>query len=110
MLELTREQLTQLGQYEHEGFVARVRADVVREFPEVNGEGLQQRLVVAHDRALKLGLESPQARTQFLYHEAFAPGFYEQPAIAAWLQRPGEHPEQRWRDFVALAGSRVEGQ
>jgi hypothetical protein len=108
MLELTEDQLRQLQQHEHAGFVARVRADVVREFPDADSEGLERRLLVAHDRALHLGLESPAARTQFLYQEAFAPGFYEQPAIAAWLTRPGEPPEQRWRDFVALAKARVE--
>lgn len=109
MLELTEEQLRHLQQQEHAGFVSRVRADIVREFTDVDDDGLRQRLLVAHDRALRLGLESPVARTQFLYQEAFAPGFYEQPAIAAWLTKPGEHPEQRWRDFMALARARVEG-
>lgn len=108
MLELTEDQLRQLLQHEHEGFVSRARADIIREFPEVEHDGLQQRLLVAHDRALRFGLESPAARTQFLYQEAFVPGFYEQPAIAAWLTRPGAPPEQRWRDFMALAKARVE--
>ena len=108
MLELTEDQLRQLRQHEHEGFVSRVRADIVREFPDVDSDGLQQRLLVAHDRALRFGLESAAARTQFLFQEAFAPRFYEQPAIAAWLTRPGEHPNQRWKDFMALTRARVE--
>ena len=108
MLELTEDQLRQLRQHEHEGFVSRVRADIVREFPDVDNDGLQQRLLVAHDRALRFGLESSTARTQFLFQEAFAAGFYEQPAIVAWLTRPGEHPEQRWKDFAALTKTRVE--
>ena len=99
MLELTQDQLRQLQQHEHAGFVSRVRADVVREFPGVDRGGLEPRLLAAHERALQLGLQSPAARTQFLYQEAFAPGFYQQPAIADWLTRPGEPPEQRWRDF-----------
>lgn len=108
MLELTEDQLRQLQQHEHDGFVSRVRADLVKEFPEVDSAGLQQRLLVAHDRALRFGLESPAARTQFLYQEAFAPGFYEQPAIVAWLTKRGQTTEQRWSDFMALAKARVE--
>jgi hypothetical protein len=108
MLELTEEQLRQLQRHEHAAFVSRVRDEIVREFPETQRDGLSEQLQVAHDRALQFGLESPASRTQFLYQDAFAPGFYERPAIAAWLTRPGQHPEQRWRDFMALARSRVE--
>jgi hypothetical protein len=61
----------------------------------------------AHDRAIGFGLESALARTQFLYQEAFAPGLYEHPAFVAWIKRPGAGPEQRWRDFMALADARL---
>lgn len=108
MLELTEDQLVQLQRSEHAGFVSRVQANIVREFPEVQDDRLQQRLLVAHDRALRIGLESPASRTQFLYEEAFAPGFYEHPAISAWLSKPGQPPEQRWADFMALAKARIE--
>jgi hypothetical protein len=108
MLELTEAQLQQMRQHEHAGFVSRVRADLLTRFPDLaSDESLQQRLSVAHDRALALGLESAQARTQFLYQEAFAPGFSEQAAVTAWLKRPGASPEQRWRDFMALADTRL---
>lgn len=108
MLELSEDQLRLLRDNEDAGFVSRIRSQLVAEFPDVNDSGLQQRLQMAHDRALYLGLESAESRTQFLYQEAFAPGFYEQPAIAAWLTRPGAPPEQRWRDFMALASKRIE--
>lgn len=108
MLELSEDQMHQLLESENAGFVSRVRAKLVADFPDVNDTGLHQRLLVAHDRALRFGLESPESRTQFLFQEAFAPGFYEQPAIAAWLTRPGAPPEQRWRDFMALVNKRIE--
>jgi hypothetical protein len=108
MLELTPGQLHQMRRLEHAGFVRRVRAELLTRFPELaNDHALEQRLLVAHDNALVLGLESSQARTQFLYQEAFAPRFSDQPAVAAWLRRPGAPPEQRWRDFMALAHARL---
>jgi hypothetical protein len=108
MLELTESQLQQLRQHEHAGFVGRVHDELVAKFPELAVEAdLQQRLGTAHERALALGLESGKARTQFLYQEAFTPGFSEQPAVTAWLQRPGASPEQRWRDFTALVDARL---
>ena len=108
MLELTEGQLLQMRQYEHAAFVGRVRAELVVKFPELaSDDQLEQRLLVAHDRAIEFGLEGAQARTQFLYQEAFAPGFYEAPAFVAWIKRPGADPEQRWRDFMALADARL---
>lgn len=108
MLELTEAQLQQMRHNEHAGFVGRVHEELMVKFPElVADEDLRQRLNTAHGRALALGLHSGQARTQFLYQEAFAPQFSEQPAVAAWLQRSGASPEQRWRDFLALATERL---
>lgn len=108
MLELAEDQLQQMRQHEHAAFVGRVRAELVMKFPELaTDQGLEQRLLLAHDRAVDFGLESAQARTQFLYQEAFAPGFYDAPAFVAWIKRPGAEPEQRWRDFIALAEARL---
>ena len=108
MLELSEQQLARMQRHEHAGFVGRVHAEIVREFPELAGDvGLLQRLNAAHDRALALGLESGRARTQFLYQEAFAPGLSQQPAVTAWISRPGASPEQRWNDFMALANARL---
>jgi hypothetical protein len=108
MLELTEDQLQQMRQHEHAAFVSRVRAELVAKFPELANENqLEQRLLAAHDRAISFGLESALARTQFIYQEAFAPGFYEAPAFVAWIKRPGAEPEQRWRDFIALAEARL---
>jgi hypothetical protein len=108
MLELTENQLRQMRLHEHAAFVSRVRAELVAKFPELaSDDALEQRLLVAHDRAIGFGLESAQARTQFLYQEAFAPGFDKHPAFVSWLGRPGAEPEQRWRDFIALAEARL---
>jgi hypothetical protein len=108
MLELTEDQLLQMRQHEHVAFVGRVRGEVLVKFPELaSDDRLEQRLLMAHARAIGFGLESAQARTQFLYQEAFAPGFYEAPAFEAWIKRSGGEPEQRWRDLMALAEARL---
>ena len=108
MLELSEAQLQQMRRHEHAGFVGRVQAELLEKFPELAAdEGLRQRLGIAHDRALAAGLESGLARTQFLYQEAFTPGFAEQSAVTAWLKRPGAAPEQRWRDFMASINARL---
>lgn len=107
MIKLSEEQLRRLQALEEADFVFRVHAALVAEFPDVATASLPQRLLAAHERALQFGLDSPESRTQFLYQEAFAPGFHDQPAIAAWLARPGAPAEQRWRDFMALAQARM---
>lgn len=108
MLELTENQVQQMQQHEHAGFVTRVHSGLLTQFPDLASErGLNVRLIAAHVAALEFGLESAQARTQFLYQEALAPGFYRQAAIAAWIKRPGAEPEQRWRDFMALVKARL---
>lgn len=108
MLELTEAQLGQMRQHEHAAFVGRVHAELLAKFPELAAdEDLHPRLRTAHDRALALGLESGQARTQFLYKEAFTPSFSAQSAVTTWVKRPGASPEQRWRDFMALTDSRL---
>ena len=104
MLELTQAQLDQLQRLEHDDFVSRVRVEIVERFPELSSdEGLLLRMRAAHGHALCIGIEDAGQRTQFLYTEAFAPGFYEKPAVAAWLARPGASPAQRWKDFMALS-------
>lgn len=110
MLELTEEQVERLRQREHADFVARLKTALVEKFPELAADDtLQPRLRVAHDWALRMGFESAEARTQLLFQEAFAPGFYEAPAIAAWLTKPGAPIEQRWADLMALADARIQG-
>lgn len=108
MLELTQEQLDTLRQHEHTAFVSRVKDEIAAQFPDAASPRLRDQLLQAHDRALQLGLESTEARTQFLYQAAFAPGFYDLPAITHWLSQPGATVEQRWRDFLALATARIE--
>ena len=80
--------------------------DLVRQFPELGSdERLLERLNTAYAAALAFGLESAEARVQFLYYEAFAPRFYELPAVRAWLTKPGSTVDQRWRDLVARLNS-----
>jgi len=61
---------------------------------------LKARLEQAYTQAGTLGFTDGSAITEFLYYEAFAPGFYRQPAISAWLSKPGASVEQRFADLL----------
>jgi hypothetical protein len=68
---------------------------------------LPGRLARAYDAAAALGFTDGPTITQFLYYEAFAPGFHREPAIRAWLTKPGQTVEQRFADLVAYMKSRL---
>jgi len=108
MLEFSADQLAQLQQLEHDGFVVRVRDELLRQTPALGADpAFGARLRDAHRQALAWGLHDAQARIQFLHQEAYAPAFHAAPAVRAWLLRPGATIEQRWRDLLALASARM---
>lgn len=108
MLKLSETQLSQLDRLEELQYVAGVRQNILREYSSLVSEaGLGARLEQAYKHAVDLGFVDGTAITQFLYYDAFAPGFYREPAINAWLTRPGKSVEQRFTDLNAQLKSKL---
>lgn len=108
MLKLSEAQLAQLDQLEKLQYVGEVRRNIIIEYPELSDDGtLKNRLEQAYRHAAALGFTDGPAVTQFLYYEAFAPGFYRQPAINAWLTKPGQSVEQRFADLIVQMRSQL---
>jgi hypothetical protein len=107
MLDLTQDQLDRLAELEQHQYVAEVRRQVIISNPEMaSDDGLLDRLEAAYAYCKGIGFTHGPAITQFLFYEAFAPGFYRAPAVDAWLRRPD--PEQRFSDLLAVARSKME--
>lgn len=103
MLELNAQQLAALDELEKRQYVQQVHADLVAAHPELAADaGVSGRLQTAYQQAVALGFAEGGAITQFLYCEVFAPGFYKQPAIDAWLRNAGRPVEQRWSDLIEV--------
>jgi hypothetical protein len=108
MLKLSEAQLAQLDHLEKLQYVDEVRKNIIAEYPELAEDGtLKTRLEQAYRYAVALGFTDGSAITQFLYYEAFAPYFYRQAAINAWLTKPGQNIEQRFADLVVQMKSKL---
>lgn len=108
VLKLSEEQLAHLDLLEKRQYIKQVCKNIVREHPELASDrGLPDRLERAYAHAVALGFTDGGAITQFLYYEAFAPNFYREPAIDAWLRKPGRPVEQRFADMIAWVKSRL---
>jgi len=103
MLELNDQQLAALDELEKRQYVQQVHQSLINDHPELAADPtLLPRLQTAYQRAVALGFTEGGAITQFLHYEAFAPGFYKNPAIDAWLRKPGRPVEQRWSDLIEV--------
>jgi hypothetical protein len=108
MLELSHDQWSRLDALEKQQYVDEVRKAVVAGDARIaQDSGLLARLQAAYRRALELGFVDGPGITQFLVHEAYAPGFDQQPAVRAWLAKPGDSVEQRFADLVATLKART---
>lgn len=108
MLKLSEEQLAHLDVLEKHQYVKEVCKNIVKEHPELASDrSLADRLERAYAHVVGLGFADGGAITQFLYYEAFAPNFYRQPAVDAWLRKPGRPVEQRFADMIAWVKSRL---
>ncbi len=102
MLKLSEGQLAKLDELEKMQYVGEVHNSIIKDHPEYAGDTtLRDRLEQAYRHAVLLGFVNGEAITQFLYYEAFAPRFYREPAINAWLTKPGQPVEQRFADLLA---------
>jgi len=87
---------------------AHIRQQIIETHPELAHDGtLPYRLERAYAHAVELGFTDGDAIARFLQYEAAAPNFYRQPAIDAWLTRPGQPVEQRFADVLMRVKSRV---
>ncbi|WP_122656039.1 hypothetical protein [Burkholderia pseudomallei] len=109
MLELTIEQVAALAEIDTQGFVARVREDLVRNDPKLaNDPTLAGRLWDAFTAARSLGIRDDSNLVAFLRVEAYAPGFYDKPATRAWLMRPGRSADERFHDYLRVMRWKIE--
>lgn len=109
MLELTTEQVAALAEIDAKGFVERVRADLCKADPRLADDpSLSSRLWRAFKAARALGIERDENLVAFLRIEAYAPGFYEQPAPRAWLTRPGRSADERFHDYLRVVRWKIE--
>lgn len=108
MLKLTEQQLAELSSLEGQSYVDEVRRTIVAEHPELAAdEGLKPRLNDAYRHTQMIGFIDGAAVTEFLAYAAFAPSFYRQQAINAWLTKPGVPVEQRWSDLMQVLAART---
>lgn len=108
MLKLSEQQLHQLDELEKQQYVDEVHKTIVAEHPPLAADAeLQPRLQMAYREAVSLGFTEGPAITQFLHYEAFAPGFHREPAVRAWLAKPGASAEQRFSDLVQVMRART---
>ncbi|WP_084530917.1 hypothetical protein [Burkholderia sp. WSM2232] len=109
MLELTTEQIAALAEIDAKRFVESVRADFCREDPKLADDTtLSSRLWRAFKAARELGIERDDNLVAFLRLEAYAPSFYDQPAIHAWLTRPGRSADERFHDYLRVMRWKIE--
>ena len=81
--------------------LAQICQDIIDIHPELALDAsLPDRLERAYAHAVVLGFTDLDAIARFLRYEATAPNFYRQPAIDAWLRRPGQPVEQRFADVL----------
>ncbi len=107
MLKLSEMQIDQLDHLEKRQYLAEVCKNIISDFPEFAADqSLADRLERAYKHAVNLGFKDGPAITQFIYYDAFAPDFYCQPAIHAWLTKPGQNVEQRFSDLNAQMKSK----
>ncbi|MBW0448934.1 hypothetical protein EN871_13255 [bacterium M00.F.Ca.ET.228.01.1.1] len=109
MLELTTEQVAALAEIDAKRFVEGVRADACKDDPKLADDAtLSSRLWRAFKAAREFGIERDENLVAFLRIEAYAPGFYEQPAIHAWVTRPGRSADERFHDYLRVMRWKIE--
>ncbi|PEH37326.1 hypothetical protein CRM94_22540 [Burkholderia gladioli] len=109
MLELTDEQVAGLAEIDARGYVERIRQDLVKGDPKLaDDDKLPTRLWKAYLAAIRLDIQSDENVAAFLRIEAYAPNFYEKPAIRAWLTRPGRSADERFRDYLRVIKWRID--
>ncbi|MGE8637168.1 MAG: hypothetical protein ACN6PR_00905 [Achromobacter sp.] len=101
-LELTPQQVEGLCAIDAKGFVQTVKQDILRDYPDLSPAGLTERLAAALAQARAMGIEEDANLVDFLRTEALVPGFYKQPGLRRWMEKPGRPTDQRFHDFMQV--------
>ncbi|MGE8634600.1 MAG: hypothetical protein ACN6P8_13775 [Achromobacter piechaudii] len=101
-LELSPQQVAGLCAIDAKGFVQAVEQDIGRDYPGLARAGLTERLTAALAHARALGIDEDANLVDFLRTEALVPGFYKQPGLRRWMEKPGRPPDQRFHDFMQV--------
>lgn len=101
-LEFTPQQVEGLCAIDAKGFVQTVKQDILRDYPGLAPAGLTERLAAALAQARAMGIEEDANLVDFLRTEALVPGFYKQPGLRRWMEKPGRPADQRFHDFMQM--------
>jgi hypothetical protein len=111
MLRFTEAQWRALQGHDAQHFVAAVCDQFLAGRPDMatspGRAEVRARMQAAHRYAESVGFTSTPHIVKLMYFAADAPRFYEDPAINAWLRKPGQTPEQRLDDLLALMKSKL---
>ncbi|HID9122363.1 TPA: hypothetical protein ACXE03_000865 [Klebsiella michiganensis] len=103
MLKLSEEQCAGVDKMEDDDFVRDTAQKLKRKFPGINepDDTFHVRLRKALDYANTLPLKEKNVKRDFLFLEAFWPGFYLKPEVDKWLRTPnGYSVDQRVEDYM----------
>lgn len=92
-------------------FVAAVADQLLASRPELRDQrpALLERLKAMHRLASEVGLQSTPDVIRLLHLAADASSLHRDPALKAWLTRPGRSPEQRLADVLAVVDWKLKG-
>jgi len=84
-------------------FVTAVRDSILSMNPALSDDpALFDRLATAYAEAKRLGLTEEDLLAEFLFLETEVRGFYREPAVSAWLQKPGAPVDRRFQDLLEV--------
>ena len=108
MLEFNEYEWEGLQKNDERNYVDAVRGDLVGDDPTLADDAtLAERLMEAWERAKELGLEDERNIVQFLQIEAYAPQFWRNVAVNAWLRSVGATPDERFEALRAVTASKL---
>ncbi|MCQ1632249.1 hypothetical protein NOE29_05585 [Escherichia coli] len=102
MLKLSEEQCVGMDKREDDNFVRDTALRLKKKFPGIteSDDTFHVRLRKALDYANTLPLKEKNVKRDFLFLEAFWPGFYLKPEVDKWLRTPnGYSTDQRVEDY-----------
>ncbi|MDR5738071.1 hypothetical protein [Caballeronia sp. LZ016] len=89
-------------------FVLTIKEDIVTDRPDlVDDHELLNRLNAAYEEAKRIGFTDDKHLVMFLWLDSVQRGFYMQPAMAAWLNKRGVSPEERFDMMMDVARGKL---